>query len=68
LAALNWGLVAVGRVDLVAAIFGMRFGEPSPLGLIVYAVIGMAGIYWVVTWKTIQPLEPHPGADGKFLS
>jgi uncharacterized membrane protein YuzA (DUF378 family) len=52
--ALNWGLVAVGRVDLVAAIFGMRFGEISPASAIVYAVIGLAGIYQVVTWKAIQ--------------
>ena len=25
--ALNWGLVAVARVDLVAALFGLSFGE-----------------------------------------
>ncbi len=25
--ALNWGLVAVARFDLVAALFGMHFGE-----------------------------------------
>jgi hypothetical protein len=27
--AINWGLVAVARFDLVAAIFGMKFGEVS---------------------------------------
>ena len=27
--ALNWGLVAVARFDLVAAIFGMKFGQVS---------------------------------------
>jgi uncharacterized membrane protein YuzA (DUF378 family) len=54
LGALNWGLVAVGRVDLVAAMFGMRFGETSPFSLMVYAVIGIAGLYEVVTWKAIQ--------------
>ena len=26
---LNWGLVSVARFDLVAAIFGMKFGETS---------------------------------------
>jgi hypothetical protein len=52
--ALNWGLVAVGRVDLVAAIFGMRFGEISPASAIVYGVIGLAGIYQVIIWKAIQ--------------
>lgn len=29
--ALNWGLVAIAQFDLVAALFGMSFGETSPL-------------------------------------
>ena len=29
--AINWGLIAVARFDLVAALFGMRFGEVSAL-------------------------------------
>ena len=29
--ALNWGLVSVARFDLVAALFGMQFGETSAL-------------------------------------
>jgi uncharacterized protein len=28
---LNWGLVGVAHFDLVATIFGMRFGEVSTL-------------------------------------
>ena len=28
--ALNWGLIAVARFDLVATLFGMQFGEVSP--------------------------------------
>jgi uncharacterized membrane protein YuzA (DUF378 family) len=43
--ALNWGLVAIARFDLVAAIFGMRFGETSPLTSIVYGLVGLAGAY-----------------------
>ena len=27
--AINWGLIAVARFDLVAALFGLRFGEVS---------------------------------------
>ena len=29
--ALNWGLVGLANFDLVAALFGMRFGETSAL-------------------------------------
>ena len=43
--ALNWGLVAVARFDLVAALFGMRFGEVSPITAVVYGLVGVAGAY-----------------------
>ena len=52
--ALNWGLVAVAHFDLVAAIFGMSFGEVSLLSAIVYGLVGIAGIYQVVGWRRIQ--------------
>ena len=52
--ALNWGLVAVARFDLVATIFGMRFGEVSALSAIVYGLVGVAGIYQGVSFKGIQ--------------
>jgi uncharacterized membrane protein YuzA (DUF378 family) len=52
--ALNWGLVSLFRFDLVAAIFGMRFGEVSTLSSIVYALVGLAGLYQVLSWKAIQ--------------
>ena len=35
---LNWGLVSVAHFDLVAAIFGMKFGETSTLSSVVYAL------------------------------
>jgi len=43
--ALNWGLVAVARFDLVAALFGMRFGEVSPLTAVVYGLVGLSAVY-----------------------
>jgi uncharacterized protein len=43
--ALNWGLVAVARFDLVAAIFGMKFGEVSVFSGIVYGLVALAGLY-----------------------
>jgi uncharacterized protein len=52
--AINWGLVAVARIDLVAAIFGMKFGEVSALSAIVYGLVALAGIYQGLGWKAIQ--------------
>jgi len=52
--ALNWGLVAIARFDLVAAIFGMSFGEVSVLSAIVYGLVAVAGIYEILSWKGIQ--------------
>jgi uncharacterized membrane protein YuzA (DUF378 family) len=52
--ALNWGLVAMGRFDLVAALFGMRFGETSPLSAAVYGLVGLAGLYQGFFWKRVQ--------------
>ncbi len=44
--ALNWGLVAIGEFDLVAKIFGMEFGETNALTRVVYALVGISGV-WV---------------------
>lgn len=49
--ALNWGLVALARFDLVAALFGMPFGETSALTSIVYGLVGLAGLYQAVAFK-----------------
>lgn len=40
----NWGLVGVANFDLVAAIFG----QGSTLSRIVYALVGLAGVYGIV--------------------
>ena len=58
--ALNWGLVAVARFDLVAALFGMRFGEVSPLSAVVYGLVGLAGLYQAVSWKRVQSRWAQP--------
>jgi uncharacterized membrane protein YuzA (DUF378 family) len=52
--ALNWGLIAVARLDLVAVLFGMRFGEVSPLSAVVYGLVGLAGAYQALFWKRVQ--------------
>ena len=50
--ALNWGLVAVARFDLVAAIFGMKFGEVSVFSGIVYGLVALAGIYQAAEFQS----------------
>jgi uncharacterized membrane protein YuzA (DUF378 family) len=52
--ALNWGLVAVGRFDLVAALFGLSFGEVSGVTAVVYGLVGVAGLYQALFWKRLQ--------------
>jgi len=50
--ALNWGLVGVFHFDLVAAVFGMKFGETSALSSVVYGLVGLSGIFQALTWKS----------------
>ena len=52
--ALNWGLVAIARFDLVAALFGMQFGETSAVSAVVYGLVGLAGLYQGLFWKRVQ--------------
>ena len=52
--ALNWGLVAVAGFDLVAALFGMGFGEVSPLSAVVYGLVGVAGAYQALFFKRVH--------------
>ena len=51
--ALNWGLIGFFRYDLVAALFG---GQLSSLSRIVYALVGLAGV-WALTlvFRRIHP-------------
>lgn len=51
---LNWGLVGAARFDLVAAIFGLRFGETSLLSSVVYLLVGLSAVYQALAWKAIQ--------------
>lgn len=52
--ALNWGLVAVGRFDLVAALFGLSFGQVSALTAVVYGLVGAAGLYQAFFWTRVR--------------
>jgi uncharacterized membrane protein YuzA (DUF378 family) len=47
--ALNWGLVGLFKVDLVAMVTGAKkFGEVNMLSRIIYVVVAIAGIYALV--------------------
>ena len=61
--ALNWGLAGLFQLDLVAAVFGMKFGETSVLSSVVYGLVGLAGLYQALTWKSIQR-RWHPVSAG----
>lgn len=52
--ALNWGLAGVLHLDLVATLFGMKFGETSGISSVVYGLVGLSGLYQALTWKSIQ--------------
>jgi uncharacterized membrane protein YuzA (DUF378 family) len=52
--ALNWGLVAVARFDLVATLAGLQFGEVSPLSAAIYGLVGLAGLYQAIFWTRVQ--------------
>jgi uncharacterized membrane protein YuzA (DUF378 family) len=50
---LNWGLVAIARFDLVAAISGLAFGETNALTRIVYGLVGLSAVYVAAQLRTI---------------
>ena len=52
--ALNWGLVGLAHFDLVAAIFGMQFGETSAVTSAVYALVGLSALVQVMTFASSQ--------------
>jgi hypothetical protein len=51
---LNWGLVGAAHFDLVATVFGMKFGQTSVLSSIVYLLVGLAAGYQALSFKGIQ--------------
>ncbi len=59
---LNWGLVGAAKFDLVAAIFGMHFGETSALSSAVYLLVGLSAVYQAASFKAIQRRWAHQSA------
>jgi uncharacterized protein len=55
---LNWGLIGLFHVDLVAAICGgLEFGETNVLSRLIYSVVGVAAgyaVYQVFSLKSVE--------------
>ena len=43
--AVNWLLVGIAQLDLVAAITGDEFGETNTISTIIYVIVGLAGLW-----------------------
>ena len=56
--ALNWGLVGVAKLDLVAALLG----HGSMLSSIVYTLVGLGGIYQAAQFRAIRHRWEHAHA------
>ncbi len=49
--AVNWGLIGFFRFDLVATLFG---GMSAMLSRVIYALVGIAGIYAISLYSKID--------------
>ena len=58
---LNWGLVAVAEFDLVAAIFGLEFGETNAATRIVYGLVGPPPCTSSSSWSAFAAEAGTPG-------
>ena len=56
--ALNWALVGIFQFDLVAWIFG---GQGALVSRIIYTIIGLAGIWDLVHFATLEGSSPGGG-------
>jgi uncharacterized membrane protein YuzA (DUF378 family) len=45
----NWLLVGVARLDLVAALTGAEFGETNAISAVVYVLVGVGAVALVPT-------------------
>ena len=57
---LNWLLVGLARIDLVAALTGQSFGETNPISSVIYVLVGVSAIGLIPTlvrWVA-QPEDP----------
>ena len=60
--ALNWGLIAIAEYDLVASVFGMKFGETSAITRVVYGLVGVSGGWLAARFGALMGRESRPVA------
>ena len=58
--ALNWGLVALAEFDLVAAVFGLDFGETNVATRIVYGLVGLSAVVLAADAVASRRAVPRP--------
>jgi uncharacterized membrane protein YuzA (DUF378 family) len=51
---LNWGLVAIAKFDLVAAVVGLDFGETNAVSRVVYGLVGLSAVYQIAQQQAIR--------------
>jgi uncharacterized membrane protein YuzA (DUF378 family) len=51
---INWGLIALAEFDLVAAIFGLDFGETNAATRVVYGLVGASAVYQIAQQQAIR--------------
>jgi uncharacterized membrane protein YuzA (DUF378 family) len=51
---LNWGLVAIAKFDLVAAVVGLDFGQTNAVSRVVYGLVGLSALYQVTQQQAIR--------------
>ena len=51
---LNWGLVAIAKFDLVAALVGLDFGETNAVSRVIYGLVGAAAVYQIAQQHAIR--------------
>ncbi|TQM36636.1 DUF378 domain-containing protein [Pseudonocardia cypriaca] len=62
---LNWGLVALAEFDLVAAIFGLSFGETNVVTRLVYALVGLSALYQAARLPAMQRRSVSRSSAGR---
>jgi uncharacterized membrane protein YuzA (DUF378 family) len=57
--AINWLLVGLARLDLIALVAGLEFGEVGGFNGAVYAIVGLAGLYLAVASWVSPRMSTH---------
>ena len=61
---LNWGLVGLFKFDLVAAVFGMQFGEVNLASRVVYTLVGLSAAYLASQVPSlVRTSQPTPASS-----